>query len=131
MVVISITLPYELLEKLDRVIEARGYFSRSEAIRDAIRNLVDEASIDTGEEVSAIIMVTYNREQGSIDKRLSDLRHEYNDIVVEGIHRHFGSGYCIDILMAEGNISQIRTLIGRIRGLKNIYQVKALILPKT
>lgn len=130
MVVISITLPSELLERLDRIIEERGYYSRSEAIRDAIRSLLEEVSDLYEEEVSAVIMVTYNRALGDIDKRISDLRHEFNEVVVEGIHRHFGGGNCIDILIAEGNISEIRTLIGRIRGLKNVYQVKALMLPK-
>lgn len=130
MVVVSITLPSELLEKLDKVVELRGYYSRSEAIRDAVRSLLDEATVSTTEEVSAVIMVTYNRALGNIDKRLSDLRHEYNDVVVEGIHRHFGGGYCIDILIAEGDINRVRALIGRIRGLKNVHQVRAMLLPK-
>lgn len=130
MVVISITLPIELLERLDKVIKARGYYSRSEAIRDAIRNFIDGASeVDEGD-VSAIVMVTYNRGIGNIDKRLSDLRHDYNDVVVEGIHRHFGGGFCIDILIAEGDVDRIRTLIGRIRGLKNVHQVRAMMLPR-
>ena len=39
MTVVSITLPSDLLRKFDEVAEARGYYSRSEAFRDAVRTL--------------------------------------------------------------------------------------------
>ncbi|MEM2664285.1 MAG: ribbon-helix-helix protein, CopG family, partial [Candidatus Methanomethylicia archaeon] len=38
MTVVSITIPDELLSRFDEFIKTRGYYSRSEAFRDAIRS---------------------------------------------------------------------------------------------
>ncbi len=129
MTVISITLPYELLNKLDELVKDRGYYSRSEAIRDAIRGMIEESRLIRAEKVATTIMVTYIRGRDGVDRRLSELKHEFNDVVVESIHRHLGKKYCIDIMIAEGPIDRIRVLIGRIRGIHNIEQVKALFIP--
>jgi len=43
MTVVRISLPADLLKKLDTFIDSRGYYSRSEAFRDAVRNLISEA----------------------------------------------------------------------------------------
>ena len=39
---IGVSLPKNLLEEFDNIIRTRGYSSRSEAIRDAIRNYIME-----------------------------------------------------------------------------------------
>lgn len=42
MPIVSLTLPEELLERFDELVRSRGYYSRSEAFRDAIRSLISE-----------------------------------------------------------------------------------------
>ncbi|MCK4405252.1 MAG: ribbon-helix-helix protein, CopG family, partial [Hadesarchaea archaeon] len=37
---VSLTLPQDLLDKLDRSLKAQGYASRSEAVRDALRDFL-------------------------------------------------------------------------------------------
>lgn len=131
MVVISITLPDKLLEKFDNFIKTRGYYSRSEAIRDAIRSLITEAEfigVET-ERVAATIMVTCDYTRTDVDKRITEIRHEFDDIVVENIHRHINEKYCLEILIIEGDIKRTLTLIGRIRGIRGIYQVKSIFMP--
>jgi CopG family nickel-responsive transcriptional regulator len=130
MVVVSITLPGELLKKFDKLVVSRGYYSRSEAFRDAIRSLIEEAEyIKEGEGTAAsTIMVIYENPRKDIDRKLTDLRHEYDDILVENLHRHIGKRYCLEIMITEGQIDRIRSLIGRIRGLRGIQQVKVVYL---
>lgn len=131
MTVISLTLPDELLKAFDEFVKARGYYSRSEAIRDAIRGLIDEASLSKTdkERIAATIMVICEYEKREVDRRVTDTRHEFDDVVVENIHRHIDKKYCLEILIAEGNASRILDLIGRIRGMRGIYQVKAVFMP--
>ena len=63
MPIISLSISDSLLEKLDRVLEYRGYSSRSEALRDFIREIVveEEWSRGTSEETIAVIMVMYDK----------------------------------------------------------------------
>jgi CopG family nickel-responsive transcriptional regulator len=76
-----------------------------------------------------MIIVTYERGKDGVDRRLSSLKHKFNDIVVESIHRHLGKKYCVDIMIAEGPIKRARTLIGRIRGMHNIEHVRSIFIP--
>lgn len=130
MTVISITLPPELLHKFQAFIDNKGYYSRSEAFRDAIRGLLAEselAQIQT-ENVAATIMVTSDYERKDVDLKMSELRHEFDDVVIEDVHRHIGEKYCLEIFIAQGSNSRILTLINRLRGMHGIQQVKSLFM---
>jgi len=130
MTVISITLPGELLTKFDEFMKTRGYYSRSEAFRDAIRNLIVESDIaktETGE-VAATIMITSDYARRDVDLRMTEVRHEFDDVVVENVHRHIDEKYCLEIFIAQGKNKRIIDLIGRIRGMRGIQQVKALFM---
>jgi len=131
MVVISITLPADLLKKFDNLIRLRGYYSRSEAFRDAIRSLITETDLldVASEKVAATIMVTSEYARKDIEVRVAGIRHEFDDIVIEDFHRHLDDKYCLEILIAEGTVQRIRDLIGRIRGMRGIQQVKTVFMP--
>lgn len=101
MTVVSITLPIELLRKFDDFIKNRGYYSRSEAFRDAIRNLITEAELSKLEKgtVAATIMTTCEYRCKDVDLKLTGLRHEFDDVVIENVHRHIGEKYCLEIFI--------------------------------
>jgi CopG family nickel-responsive transcriptional regulator len=131
MTVISITLPNELLNKFDEFMKTRGYYSRSEAFRDAIRSLIAESDIarmETGE-VAATIMITCDYARRDVDVRMTEVRHEFDDVVVENVHRHIDDKYCLEIFIAQGKNTRILDLIGRVRGIRAIQQVKAMFMP--
>lgn len=130
MTVISITLPNDLLGKFDVFTRTRGYYSRSEAFRDAIRNLIAEsefAKTETGL-VAATIMITCDYARRDVDLKMTEIRHEFDDVVVENVHRHIADKYCLEIFIAEGKNDRIVDLIGRVRGMRGIQQVKALFM---
>ncbi|MBS7653082.1 MAG: CopG family ribbon-helix-helix protein [Candidatus Bathyarchaeia archaeon] len=131
MPVVSLTLPEELLERLDEFVKSRGYYSRSEAFRDAVRNLISEWEFSRRESnyVATTIMVTSDYKDEEVDLRIGEIRHEFDDIVVENIHRHIGQRYCLEILLAEGDYKRILDLIGRIRGIRGIDQVRTMFIP--
>jgi CopG family nickel-responsive transcriptional regulator len=130
MTVVSITLPMELLKRFDEFIGARGYYSRSEAFRDAVRSLIAEAEMARAETgtVATTIMITCEYARKDVDMRVTEMRHEFDDVVVENVHRHIGDRYCLEVFIAEGNAQRILDLIGRIRGMRGIQQVKALFM---
>ena len=128
--VISITLPNDLLVRFDDFMKIRGYYSRSEAFRDAVRSLIADSEIakmETGN-VAATIMMTCDYARRDVDLKMSEVRHEFDDVVVENVHRHIDDKYCLEIFIAQGNNERIRDLVGRVRGMRGIQQVKALFM---
>lgn len=130
MTVVSITIPTELLKKFDEFMKTRGYYSRSEAFRDAIRSLMAEAELakmETGN-VAATIMIICDYARRDVDLKMTEVRHEFDDVVIENVHRHINEKYCLEIFIAEGNNKRISDLIGRVRGMRGIQQVKAMFM---
>jgi CopG family nickel-responsive transcriptional regulator len=129
--IVSITLPPDLLRRFEEFMKSRGYFSRSEAFRDAVKNLIAEfesSRMETGK-IAATIMIISEHVSGSTNVRLSELRHEFEDIVIENIHRHIGHEYCLEIFIAEGDYPKIHDLVSRIRGMQDIQRVNVLFMP--
>ena len=128
--VISITLPSDLLNQFDEFMKSRGYFSRSEAFRDAVRNLISEAEIAkiSSGNVAATIMTTCDYARKDVDLKITELRHEFDDVVIENVHRHINGKYCVEIFVTEGNNDRILNLINRLRGLHGIQQVRAMFM---
>lgn len=128
---ISITLPYELLVKLDGLVKERGYYSRSEAIRDAIRSLVTEAEVVKLESrvLAAVILVASELRRKDVDSRLVELRNEYEDIIAENLHQRVGNEYCVDVFLALGGRERITSFVSRVRGIKGVKDVKIVYLP--
>jgi CopG family nickel-responsive transcriptional regulator len=129
--IVSISLTGNLLKKLDEFMRERGYSSRSEAIRDAIRDLLsgfELSRFETGK-VTATITVISEHERHDVDERLMRLRHEHDEIVSGNMHIHLGKTYCLEVFITEGESEKVLNFISRIRAMRGIQQVKYTIVP--
>jgi len=131
MPIVSISLTSELLRKLNRFMKERGYSSRSEAIRDAIRDSLSEYELNRFRKgkVTATITVISEHEKHDVDERLMRLRHQHDDIVSGNMHIHLGKTYCLEIFITEGEAEKVLNFIGRIRAMRGIQQVKFTMVP--
>jgi CopG family transcriptional regulator, nickel-responsive regulator len=129
--VTSISLSANLRIKLDELKDEKGYSSRSEVIRDAIRAYLSEYEISKFEKgnLTATITAMYQKSGPHLDDVLLHLRHEYDDIVEGNLHLHIGGDNCAEIFVTEGNAERVSDFIGRIRAIRGIEQVKYSILP--
>ncbi len=131
MTVISISLANDLLHRLDELVEDKGYSSRSEAIRDSVREILSEYELDKTEQgrATATITVISGYERHDVDERLTRLRHENNELVTSNMHLHIGEEYCLEIFVVQGESSKILGFIGRVRAIRGVQQVKYTIVP--
>jgi len=131
MPIVSLSLTHDLLRKLDRLMREGGYSSRSEAVRDAIRNYLSEYALSREEagRVAAIVSVISERDRRDVDQRLARLRHEYEGIVSGNMHIHLGPYYCLELFIAEGELGEIMTFVGKVRATRGVSQVKYTMVP--
>jgi CopG family nickel-responsive transcriptional regulator len=127
----SISLTSELLRKLDDFMRERGYSSRSEVIRDAVRDLLSEFELKRFEEgkVTATITVISEHERHDVDERLMRLRHEHDEIVSSNMHIHLGETYCLEVFITEGEVKKVLDFISKIRAMRGVKQVKYTMVP--
>lgn len=131
MPIVSISLTSDLLKKLGTFMQQKGYSSRSEAIRDAIRDLLSEFELSRFEvgKVTATITVISEHERRDLDERLMRLRHEHDEIVSGNMHIHLGRRYCLEVFITEGESEKVLKFISRIRAMRGIQQVKYTLVP--
>src|SRR4029079_3137416 len=87
---VTITLDDELMTELDRIIEARGYQNRSEAIRDLARAGIRQAaeSIDKHRDCVAALVYVYDHNARQLAKRLADTFHDHHELSLASMHAH-------------------------------------------
>jgi len=131
MSVVSISLSGELLDKLDLFVKEAGYSSRSEVIRQVVREALTDYALTRTQKgwAMATATVIFSREERNVNPRLTDLRHEFDDLISGNMHLHMGGNYCVEIFIAEGNAEKILEFLTRVRSIKNIQQVRYTIIP--
>ncbi|HZY88346.1 MAG TPA: nickel-responsive transcriptional regulator NikR [Gemmataceae bacterium] len=111
---VSISLESALLGAFDKNIEARGYATRSEAIRDLIRDHLvrEEAKGAAGEKAERVAVVTlvYDHHARELAARLIDKAHHHHDLVVSSLHVHLGERHCLEVSVLRGPAGAVRHL---------------------
>ncbi|MFA4647544.1 nickel-responsive transcriptional regulator NikR [Pyrococcus kukulkanii] len=121
----GVSIPEELLEKFDRIIEEKGYTNRSEAIRDLIRDFIVRHEWEVGnEEVAGTITMVYNHDEADVVKELLDLQHEYLDEIVASLHVHMDEHNCLEVVVVKGEAKKIKKIADRLLSLKGVKHGK-------
>jgi len=123
---IGVSLPENLLEKFDEIITKRGYSSRSEGIRDAIRGYIRYyawMSEVEGERVGTISLV-YDHNQRGLVNSLLDVEHEFSGIIRSTIHMHINHDMCMEVLLVRGDARDVKAVTEKIMTLRGVKHVK-------
>jgi CopG family nickel-responsive transcriptional regulator len=123
---IGVSLPENLLEKFDVIIRNRGYSSRSEGIRDAIRSYIryyDWINDVKGLRAATITLV-YNHRQRGIEDALGNIQHKYLNIIRSSIHIHLEHDHCMELIILQGDGIKIKEIYEDLIKHKGIQHVK-------
>jgi len=123
---IGVSLPEKLLSRFDEIILQRGYSSRSEGIRDAIRNYIvhyEWMSDVQGERVGVITLVYSHSQRGLVDN-LTEIQHEFGSIIQSSLHVHLDIDNCLEVVVLKGEGQDVRKAAERMMALKGVKHVK-------
>ncbi|MBI4699981.1 MAG: nickel-responsive transcriptional regulator NikR [Deltaproteobacteria bacterium] len=107
---IGISLDEDLLRRFDRLIAAKGYQNRSEAIRDVIRDsLVQREWSDPKgrEERVAVVALVYEHDASGLAQKLAGIQHQRHQAVVSGLHVHIDAHNCLEVLILRGRAQEV------------------------
>jgi CopG family nickel-responsive transcriptional regulator len=123
---IGVSLPKNLLDKFDEIINYRGYSSRSEGIRDAIRNYITHYQwmADVKGERQGVITMIYDHEQRGLPTTLTDIQHEFISIIQASLHSHISHDKCLETILVRGDGSQLRAVAEKLMSQKGVESVK-------
>ncbi len=107
---IGISLEDDLLARFDRLIADKGYATRSEAVRDLIRDaLVQREWSRAGgrEEKVAVVALVYDHDSSSLAQKLAHIQHENHRAVVSALHVHLDPHNCLEVLVLRGRAAEV------------------------
>ena len=120
----------ELLQSFDQLIAAQGYGTRSEALRDLMRDALVksrvEISSETGEVVGSLTLV-YDHHASDLTDKMNDLQHGHHDLIVSVLHVHISHDDCMEVIVLRGDGKDIRSVAESLLSLKGVKHGKLFI----
>ncbi len=123
----GISLEQELLDEFDRIIAEKGYGSRSEAIRDLVRDHSVRTDVTHNKNVVGTITLVYDHHQPGLAERLIEAQHHYGGKVLATTHVHLDHENCLEVIILKGRGSDVQRLADRLLSLRGVRHGKLVI----
>ncbi|UCH89930.1 MAG: CopG family ribbon-helix-helix protein [Thermoplasmata archaeon] len=129
--IISISLPEKISQDMDTAVDAMGYMSRSELIRDALREfLKDNVQIERIKgTVEGVVTLLYSHDYAD---KISEVRHRNTNIFRSFMHSDFDIDECscCEVLMFSGNAKDVRKAYFELKAIKGVDEAHIYIASK-
>jgi CopG family transcriptional regulator, nickel-responsive regulator len=125
---VTITLDDDLMADLDRIIAARGYQNRSEAIRDLARSGLQQAAVEAASSrncVAALVYV-YDHHARDLPRRLTQEFHDHHDLSQATLHVHLDHESCLEVTVLKGRGAEVQSFANHViaeRGVRHGHVV--------
>lgn len=128
MTIVSISIPEDLLQRFDEVMNDKGFRSRSDAMRESMRSFVDESEWEASEGENQIVITMIYDEAGPRGE-LSVLQHRYEEIQMM-LHLHIEKGQCMEVFIARGPNIRLKEILSKIRKVKGVRSIRFISTPR-
>ncbi len=118
----GVSIEDELLERFDEEIKKKGYASRSEAIRDLIRDHMVSEEWETDQETVGTITIVYDHHTRDLSANLTHIQHSFGGDIRSVLHIHLDHNNCLEVLVVQGKgrlLQQFADQLTSIRGVKH------------
>ena len=121
----SVSLPDSLLDELDHRVIRRGYASRSEFVRDLIRErMVEDKWMKHTEKVVGVLTISYDHHQRGLIQKIVDLHHSQYINILCTTHVHLDRDNCLETIIIKGRPREIERIAVKSGGLRGVRFAK-------
>lgn len=121
----GVSIDSQLIKKFDSLIARKGYATRSEAIRDMIRDSLVEREWESEErETVGTITLVYNHHTRELEHALTDMQHKSFHQIISTLHVHLDAHNCLEVLVVKGKSRDIKTIADRLIGTRGVKHGK-------
>lgn len=124
MVIISLSIPDELRDELDRILGEEWYASRSEVVRQALRKYIAEYKELENIKGNIIATITALYEKKDKNEELTQLQHEFGDVMTTYLHSHLTEKSCLEVMVVKGSSKRLKGMIDGLKANRHVRQLK-------
>jgi CopG family nickel-responsive transcriptional regulator len=127
---ITITIDDDLLGTIDAIMARRGYASRSEAVRDMVRDAAArEPALPDNAACVAALGYVYDHETRALAQRLTRTAHDHHDLSVASLHVHLDHESCMEISVLKGTVAAVRGLADELTAQRGVRHANLHLVP--
>lgn len=116
----GVSVDQTLLEKFDALINEKKYTSRSEAIRDLIRESLIKKEWDSNREVTGAITLVFDHHKRELVNSLIQIQHDYHNTIISTQHIHLDHQHCLEVVVIKGKSQQAEELFNALKSAKGV-----------
>lgn len=116
----GVSVPEDLLDRFDEIVEIKGYVGRSEAVRDAMRACISQCEWESGQEGNRATLSVVYEHKPRLMTELVNAQHDAAAHVISTVHIHLTRSHCLEVLALEGKRADIENLANKIGGLSGV-----------
>ena len=121
----GVSMDDKLLKKFDHLIEKKGYSTRSEAIRDLVREkFVEENIADSNKILFGVLTIVYDHHKRELDEKLKEFQHDNFQSVISTTHIHINHHDCLEVIILKDKSSKIRKIADKVISYKGVKHGK-------
>jgi CopG family nickel-responsive transcriptional regulator len=125
----SVSLESDLLARFDTFCAAGRFATRSEAVRQLIREkLTSQAWATDATDVAASLTLVYDHHKTRLTDRMLDVQHAHARWVVSSMHVHLTHDLCMEVIALRGPAGEVQNLSAALSGLKGIHQAQLVVI---
>ncbi len=130
MPVVSVSMPADLVDRLDEFADEHGYSGRSEVVREGSRIVLEEFENERleGRPLVGVVSVLYRYGTNGVERRVTRLRHDHEERLASNVHSHV-EGYCLELFVLEGELADVSTFVAQARSIEDVETVDYSIVP--
>jgi CopG family nickel-responsive transcriptional regulator len=118
---IGVSLDKKLLSSFDKLIAKQGYPSRSEAVRDLIRQLLSSERLSNPKaQAVAAVFVMYDHHSTKLMQELVGMQHSHLLQTICSMHVHLDAHDCLEVIVLKGHVGEINKTGENILSLKGV-----------
>ncbi|WP_174296300.1 nickel-responsive transcriptional regulator NikR [Sphingomonas bacterium] len=113
---VTISLDDDLATSFDAIVAARSYASRSEAVRDLVRQLVDSERLGAGRGGMCVASLSYvyDHRTRALAQRLLDLQHDHHELVAATTHVILDHESSLETVMLRGPAAAVEAFADQV-----------------
>ena len=119
----SVSLEDDLLAQFDRYCQQQHFATRSEAVRQLLRDTLTERAWETNSsDAAGTLTLVYDHHRAQLREHLTRLQHDQTELVVATLHAHLTHDLCLEVIVLRGPAVALLEIAAQLRGLKGIYK---------
>ena len=127
----GVSMEDKLLDRFDVLCGRKGYASRSEAIRDMVRDhLIEEEKQLAHANVVGTVTLIYDHHQRELEEKLTEYQHQTLDAIISALHVHLDAHLCLEVLVLRGKARKIKRIADRLIATKGVKHGKLVLTSK-